>query len=298
MLTREELETALVEAGLGRIATPLADLSEPCVLVTTHTHPDETMPVGRSRIGGWPDLPASIDWPYWRDKPLGFLAQISLADLTSFECCQVLPKSGILWFFYDSEQSTGGFDPEDRGSWRVLYADAKEAELRHQTVPGLPEHAIYRPCTLTFHDFLSIPGPEHLSVVPLKLTLEELEEIEEIDSDLHEMIESDSIQQHFEPHHQLFGHPKEIQGEMQTECQFASNGYYCGDASQSQNPPPEILNWAKNWRLLFQLDTDDDRQSGKPGMMWGDCGRLYFWIRQQDLAMERFENAWMVLQCS
>src|SRR5262245_21650854 len=112
------------------------------------------------------------------------------------------------------------------------------------------------------------------------------------------MIESKSIQQHFEPHHQLLGHPKEIQGEMQTECQFASNGYYCGGASRFQNPPLELLNGTKDWRLLFQLDTDDDIQSGKPGIMWGDCGRLYFWIRHQDLAMGRFEDTWMVLQCS
>src|SRR5437773_119943 len=116
MLTREELKTALFDAGLGRIAKPLADLSEPCVLVTTRAQSYETMPVGRSRIGGWPDLPATIEWPCWRDKPLAFLAQINLAELTSFECCKVLPKSGHLWFFYDSEQSTWGFDPQDRGS--------------------------------------------------------------------------------------------------------------------------------------------------------------------------------------
>jgi uncharacterized protein YwqG len=298
MLTREELKTALVEAGLGRIAKPLADLSEPCVLVTTHAHPYQTMPVGKSRIGGWPDLPTSIEWPCWRDKPLAFLAQINLAELTRFKCCQVLPKSGHLYFFYDSEQSTGGFDPQDRGSWRVMYADANQADLRQQNVRGLPEQAIYKPCTLTLHDFLSIPGPEHLSVAPLKLKLEEIEQIEEIERDLHEMIESNSIEQHFEPHHQLLGHPKEIQGEMQTECQFASKGYYRGGPSRFQNPPPELLNGAKDWRLLFQLDTDDDRQSGKPGMMWGDCGRLYFWIRHQDLAKGLFEDAWMVLQCS
>jgi uncharacterized protein YwqG len=116
MLNREELKTVLVEAGLGRIASPLADLSEPCVLVKTHAHPYETMALGRSHIGGWPDLPATIEWPRWRDKPLAFLAQINLADLTSFECCRVLPQSGHLWFFYDSEQSTWGFDPLDRGS--------------------------------------------------------------------------------------------------------------------------------------------------------------------------------------
>ena len=45
-------------------------------------------------------------------------------------------------------------------------------------------------------------------------------------------------------------------------------------------------------------EADDDLQSGKPGMMWGDCGRLYFWIRQQDLASKAFEKSWMILQCS
>ena len=32
--------------------------------------------------------------------------------------------------------------------------------------------------------------------------------------------------------------------------------------------------------------------------MWGDCGRLYFWIRQEDLRRCVFDNVWMLLQCS
>jgi uncharacterized protein YwqG len=181
----------------------------------------------------------------------------------------------------------------------VLFADVSQANLRLLQVREIAEHAICRPCALTFHDFLSIAGPEHLSVAPLKLTLDEIEQVEEIESDLHEMIESNSIEQHFEPHHQLLGHPKEIQGEMQLQCQLASNGLYCGDATGYEDPKAKLLGpGAKDWRLLFQLDTDDDMQSGKPGMMWGDCGRLYFWIRQQDLVNRLFENAWMVLQCS
>ena len=66
------------------------------------------------------------------------------------------------------------------------------------------------------------------------------------------------------------GHPKVIQNEMQLECQLVSNGLYCGDASGYDHPTRKILETgAMDWRLLFQLDTDDDFQSGKPGMMWG-----------------------------
>ena len=47
------------------------------------------------------------------------------------------------------------------------------------------------------------------------------------------------------------------------------------------------------WRLLFQVDSED-----AAGMMWGDVGRLYYWIRDSDLRSSNFENCWMVLQCS
>ncbi len=59
---------------------------------------------------------------------------------------------------------------------------------------------------------------------------------------------------------------------------------------------PSVPEGAKDWILLLQVDTDDD--SDGPGWMWGDCGRIYFWIRRQDLAARRFDRAWTVLQCT
>ena len=32
--------------------------------------------------------------------------------------------------------------------------------------------------------------------------------------------------------------------------------------------------------------------------MWGDVGRLYFWIRDADLRARRFDATWLILQCS
>ena len=51
---------------------------------------------------------------------------------------------------------------------------------------------------------------------------------------------------------------------------------------------------ARSWRLLLQVDTDDSHSD----MMWGDNGCLYYWIRAEDLAARRFENTWMIMQCS
>lgn len=49
---------------------------------------------------------------------------------------------------------------------------------------------------------------------------------------------------------------------------------------------------AAGWQLLLQLDSDD-----QAGMMWGDCGRLYFWLRRTDLIRRAFNRTHLVLQC-
>jgi hypothetical protein len=54
----------------------------------------------------------------------------------------------------------------------------------------------------------------------------------------------------------------------------------------------ELESGRYDWILLLQLDSDDDA-----GMMWGDVGMLYFWIKREDLKKENFDNVWMILQC-
>jgi uncharacterized protein YwqG len=96
------------------------------------------------------------------------------------------------------------------------------------------------------------------------------------------------------PKHQLFGYAAPQQAnEMDLESQLASHGLYCGNQSGYEDPrAKELENGRYEWVLLLQFDTDDD-----VGMMWGDAGTLYFWIRKEDLAAARFDRCWMILQC-
>jgi len=32
-------------------------------------------------------------------------------------------------------------------------------------------------------------------------------------------------------------------------------------------------------------------------MMWGDVGRIYYWIRRNALATRDFDQTWLVFQC-
>lgn len=95
-------------------------------------------------------------------------------------------------------------------------------------------------------------------------------------------------------HHRLLGHPQVVQNPMELECQLVTNGIYCGSSEGYEGDERKSLeSGAADWRLLLQIDSDD-----APGWMWGDVGRIYFWIKQQDLALRRFDDVWLIFQCS
>lgn len=66
----------------------------------------------------------------------------------------------------------------------------------------------------------------------------------------------------------LLGHPQLIQDDMRLDA-------------------------SAQWRLLLQLDSDGEGL----GWMWGDMGRLYFWIRRDDLAARNFDRVCLATQC-
>jgi uncharacterized protein YwqG len=87
-------------------------------------YPPLAMPQVRSRLGGLPQLPAQLEWPfgelYGKALPMHFLAQIDCAELPQVE--PLMPKQGMLFFFaVNAEEQIWNTDnPQDR--IRVLYA--------------------------------------------------------------------------------------------------------------------------------------------------------------------------------
>lgn len=282
MIDREQIRRQLIDAGLARVADHIARLVQPCIRIYTTPTKDDDIPVGESKFGGDPDLPMDFQWPEWNGQPLAFLAQINLSTIAKNPISALLPPKGLLSFFYDCEQSTWGFDPKDKESWRVCFFP-NDSLIRTSPAASMPDHANYAACALTFEDGLTFPGWESLYIQALNLT----------DTECEKYCAFDTSEEREGHGHQLLGHPKEIQSEMQLECQLAFNGVYCGDAKGYQDPRVrELEHDASQWRLLFQCDSDDN-----VGWMWGDVGRLYFWIAESDIESRRFENVWMILQC-
>ena len=283
-LSTDALRARLVADGLGRHAEALLGLAAPSLRLRPQPQPGGPLPLGATKLGGRPDLPSGWSWPRGWETSLSFIAQLNLAAITSHtEVQQVLPRAGLLAFFYDADQQPWGFDPRDRDGFKVGFI-APGIPLRRAEFPAdLPDDGRYREVGLVAEPRLTYAPWESFAVEQLGLSDGERLAYGQALADDH----PDQVI------HRLLGHPDPVQGDMQLECQLASSGIYVGDARGQHDPRAAPLRaGAAEWRLLLQVDSDD-----AAGMLWGDVGRIYYWIRAQDLAARRFDRAWLVLQC-
>lgn len=283
----DPLEDRIRRHGLGRLAAPLTANVQDWVLLRSEPGRDEAIEPSVPKLGGCPDLPPSAEWPRWRGASLSFVAQINTREIPDFADGASLPRDTLLSFFYEPEQSTWGFDPADRGSWRI-FATPSTSQLERRSFPAdLTKHRKFSSCRLSAKKAVSLPDPMSAAITKIGLTEEEDEAYLALFEDLMPAEDTGF-------NHQLFGHPRLVQNDMELECQLASNGVYCGDADGgSTSPRAKMLEaGASEWRLLLQVDSDDNA-----GMMWGDSGRLYFWMRSAAMRSGAFEEAWMILQC-
>lgn len=243
----------------------------------------ESLPIGSSRIGGCPDVPSGFVWPRYSDLPLSFVAQFNLGDMPRQSLDIPLPQTGSLLFFYDSQQRTWGFDPKDRGSAVVLYTTQEPNSLtRIQPPEDMPDMGWFKCCKVDFDPAVNLPDAWSIHYRP-ELSGEERD-------NLFEYYDRSQLSG---PIHRIGGHADCVQNAMELECQLVTHGLYCGDSTGYEDPRRETLQeGASDWKLLLQIDSDDDA-----GMMWGDVGRIYFWLRETDLQEQHFENAWQILQC-
>jgi uncharacterized protein YwqG len=249
------------------------------------------IPPQASKLGGKPWLPRDFQWPVYESdeiRPLAFLCQINLEEVSPYDRDRVLPTKGMLYFFYECDAFCWGFDPKDKGCARVFYFEDTDDFAPMELPEGLDDDYIVPEMAVQFKAQPSYPKYEELEYHSSMEC-----DWDEYDEALARMgVDMDA------ENHKLLGYADIIQNEMLSECERVTRGIYCGDPSGYQNASEDeeasILRGAKDWILLLQLTTLENEDFE---LMWGDCGMLYFYIKRQDLAARRFENAWFSLQC-
>jgi uncharacterized protein YwqG len=263
------------------------------MIITENKGP--SLKIGASKLGGKPDLPKEFDWPYFEDasalesqrknQPLSFLGQINCEDIVECDQEEKLPKQGILYFFYEMASMAWGFDPKDKGCSRVYYYNLDDKELVTKEFPDDLEDAFKIPeARIEYQKKESAPSYEE--IYPDEDTKV---------WDAYENCLAEKGLLEVENCSKLLGYADLIQGEMTLECEMVSNGLYCGD---SENYTDENIKkykkTASQWQLLLQLDGVEFENYN---LMFGDCGRAFFYIKESDLKGKKFDNTWFILQC-
>lgn len=302
---RKKKEQALREETIHR----LKDMERSQIRIT-YTLRDGELSLGASKLGGMPDLPRGFEFPYFegegmddtvKNRPLAFLAQINLKEAAQFDREHLLPESGLLSFFYELDSQRWGFDPKDKGCARVYYFPEGTHLVRTPLPAELAEESLVPELAVQLRQEPSFPSWEDFTQQPI---WQEPGEVKESwrkwameDDHFEELQEALGIEEDDEII-KLLGWPNVIQNAMGEECEIVSRGYYTGDQEGYEKIPeqekPGIAQRAGDWRLLLQMDTveTDDYE-----LMFGDCGRLYFWIRAQDLKERKFDDIWLISQC-
>lgn len=286
---RNDVATLLRSAGVDN-AERLAALAEPSWRLTATRSSAEALSAGESRLGGAPDVPDDFEWPSRDGAPLSFLAQIDLAEVSSLD----LPPTGWLLFFYEADEQPWGFEPQDAGGARVIYVDGPRSALRRRDEHGV-EGRLFEACSIRLQSAIDLPDlwDSVLAQAGLEVDDDQQEAYLEVQNELagrpRRPLDVDDL------YHHVLGNPQLVQNDMRRECEAVTKGFKWSDPDIHQSVVVQSLlaEAPARWRLLLQLDTDE----AGPSWIWGDTGRIYFWIRRDDLAGRVFERVWLVLQC-
>ncbi len=244
---------------------------------------------GTSHLGGAPLLPPDFAWPRVSEEPLVFLGQLDLGQLRPLPPgpdADLLPRTGMLSLFF----ITGDPDPAHGQGLLFYFPDpavlVRTAKPRDVRDPSYPIYILTGQA-----DDPALPGWEQPFYALLLDTFGGADECPysraiEVVRDL--ATYGGQWWDEGVPRHQLLGYPHILQSDA-----LAAAAYDEREHLGVAHPPwnsRETAEQAAQWRLLWQVDSEDD-------LMLGDVGMVHVVIREEDLRARRFERARVVFQC-
>ena len=274
--TPERLLALLEEHGLTEYAADATSLLRPSIAMFSHQVDNEQqIAIGASKLGGLPDLPPDMQWPYYHDRPLYFVAQINFAEVAAYDVEKVLPSSGVAYFFYDDtwyeDNLTTMFN-----LGRTLFFEGDLSLLKRTDAPY---SVVWPACSVSFKNDMTLPpgqswkwfdNSEAYTRLNTQDTYSEVAWVMSI------LADGES------PRHRLSGHHDPVQVNVFAEAQRELTKEASWEEADEQTP---------TWTLLLQIDSDNNAN-----MMWGDVGTLYFCIKNDALHNRHFDETIVVFQ--
>lgn len=236
-----------------------------------------------SKIGGRPKLPSDFVWPVYTNdeelyieigkRPLSFLMQIDMRDVSKFDKSGLLPKTGVLSIFYDYLSRPMGENDYQQNGLKVFYFDKNIDELEDCTfdypISEWKDKGVWliNERFIDFYDTMKqIPSNEEAEMIAGRELLKYY--------DLPEIANSYYGENDPEYCTQMLGYSYDIQGAS------------LRDAVKDDD--------FKNYVLLMMIDSTrnlDNLQDIKDDdFCLGAVGIIYIYIKKEDLVNKNFNN--------
>jgi uncharacterized protein YwqG len=154
---RQVLEKRMEEYDLMDYKHFIVDTLEPCIKLSPRSIANDLIPLGKSKLGGSPDLPLSYNVKEIGEH-LSFIAQLNCKDISRVDQTGIFPDKGILYFFYDVSQHVTGIELSEKSFWKVVYSDEENHKLKRSNTTN---KEIYVSAQLEESEEVSFPDIEH-----------------------------------------------------------------------------------------------------------------------------------------
>lgn len=318
------------------LAEKIASLARPgCALQVNEALTEANAPLGATKIGGCPDLPAAMAWPTrpaWTDDASGYRSDMTAPDskwswASPEQCESFRAMAGRMADYVENEAPLTFFA-------QINFADLATSGAASD-LPELPPTGIL----YLFYDYIEQAwgfDPKDAAGFQL-IYVEDLTDLirAPIPEQLAEMLDDGAIKPRYITAKPEYFCPSGSQSiitalDMPEDAHDAFHSWFERFWEDDDAPNHRLMGWP----LLIQnpMETEcalasaghycgngdayhdpanadlvassDDwvlllqiDSDEDAGFMFGDSGILYVWIRKQDLAACAFEKAWVIVQC-
>lgn len=250
--------------------------------------------IGKTKLGGCPDLTKKISWATSKcdNKYLTFLGQINCEEVQKFDKEELLPKKGMLYFFFNLDSGDDGkviFSEEANELEKAVPPEEFKEQKKsffQRLFTGKSKKRILEENQVEIYNEYNIPSWDSLRLERIqKITKTDIKPINAFEKgifeDSYEKEETETTS-----NHHLIGNYKGIQNEYH-ELNFIDF-----EIEDFEKMTVAEIEKALKWKLLFQFDSDDNLE-----ISWGDWGRIYFFIHEEDLKNKNFNNVKISADC-
>lgn len=291
-----------IRSAYPNLADQLIPLVFPAVKVSVRGVTARSIPLGASRYGGLPDLPANEPWPQGPCGPMTPIAMFRLSEVHAAAPWSPLPSRGLLYLWFDSRWDRWGNELDhargftarffpDESTPLVRRPEPARPDLTEQQLNELEPNSPDAPLILGIHKTKLVSawsfGSSLIGFNPA------------VDAAVEALGEKFSIYKNgwVSRPDQLLGQPDCFQSAFELippgplRDQLIAEEFAAAGDRRPMNA--DLIAKSRDWLLLADIS-----EEGKSDWLdLGDAGQMLWSIHKDDLAREDFSKVWLSIQC-